>query len=304
MNNRPPEKPELLALVLTLRPLPDENENRSTTAPFWWGDAAHQLFLDGISRVSPDLAAELHQKNIQHPFNVSTLQGRFPERQLDPSDTYELRFTALSRATAAALLDCTAPGGAFAVGSPVKLDYRPFQVEKVALDGAAHPMAGMTDYQGMAAGAMLGLTPAPQRVMLAFTSPTNFASNGKLSTNKQHIAHPLPDLVFGSLLDRWNQFAPIAFPNELRIYLQECLLLTHFELRSRSVSISGGQQIGMLGRATFKTRNYDRYWMSLVSALADFAFFAGIGAKTAAGMGQAHRVYPEVVAEDAEEEKP
>jgi CRISPR-associated endoribonuclease Cas6 len=45
-----------------------------------------------------------------------------------------------------------------------------------------------------------------------------------------------------------------------------------------------------VGKVTYSALNHDRYWLSLIHLLADFALFAGIGVSTALGMGQARKV--------------
>jgi len=277
---------ELLAVVVYLRPLALPSDSPSRETPSWWGDAARSLLLRSIGTFNPDTASDLHEENKIRPATVSSLQGRFPGRSVSTEETYRLRYTALNHTTATALLQCIQPGGPISPGMTVELDRRPFVVESTAIDPAVDLWADATTYQSLASSAMLGLVPAPDRLTFTFISPTSFSSNGRLSDNGQNIAYPLPGFVLGSLLDRWNTFAPISFPDELRLYIKECMRLTHFEIRSRAVRISSGLQIGMVGSATFRTRNYDRYWMSLIHALSRFAFFSGVGAKTSMGMGQ------------------
>lgn len=36
--------------------------------------------------------------------------------------------------------------------------------------------------------------------------------------------------------------------------------------------------------------NHDRYWLSVINLLADFALFAGVGAGTSMGLGQCRRI--------------
>ena len=98
---------------------------------------------------------------------------------------------------------------------------------------------------------------------------------------------PLPDLVFGSLVERWNCFAGVAFPAEARRYAAECLAVSRFDLSSRPVAAKeSGLRMGAVGQITYTTLNYDRYWMAVLHTLAAFALFSGVGAGTASGMGQ------------------
>ena len=98
---------------------------------------------------------------------------------------------------------------------------------------------------------------------------------------------PLPGLVFGSLLERWNAYAPINFPQEVRRYAEECLAISQYELQTRPVpQKSRGLRVGAVGSVTYAALNYDRYWMSLLSVLAGFSLFSGLGAGTTQGLGQ------------------
>jgi len=122
--------------------------------------------------------------------------------------------------------------------------------------------------------------PSP-RVSLEFASPTTFRSGGR------YVPLPLPDLVFGSLLDRWQAFAPIALSPEVRRFAAEAVAVSQYQLRTRSLPAKGGGvRVGFTGRASFVALNRDRYWLSVLHLLAAFAFYGGVGYQTAAGMGQ------------------
>jgi len=278
----------LLSLVLTLQPvspqLPASSEQKPVL-PLWWGRAAHALLLNVIRQKDDVLADRLHDSDSgPRPFTVSTLMGRFPHGELDPQTTYTLRFTAVSDEIAAPIFAAAQPGCALAPEAVVELDYLPFQVTAACWDGASHPWAAATTYQELSAPYLLAQVTAPRHVTLDFTSPTTFKSGG------MHIPIPLPELVFGSLLEKWNTFAPIAFPPETRRYAAECLAISRYKIESRSVRVKGqALRMGAIGRVTYTSLNYDRYWMSLVQVLAEFALFAGVGAGTTMGLGQGRK---------------
>lgn len=287
---KPAAPVDLLSLQLHLRPLPAEDPARPL--PPWWGRAAHALLLNAIRQVNPTLAEALHSssdtdgQNTIRPFTASALTGRFRHASLDPQSSYRLRFTALRQDVAAALLQAV-EAGPLAPGQVVDLDGWNFQVAK---SEPAEPRLGedwnaAASYAGLSAALLLAKTPAPRRVALGFASPTAFKSGGK------HLPVPLPELVFGSLLERWNAFAPVAFPPEMRRYAAECLALSRYQLSTRAVAAkSGGMRVGSVGEATYTTINYDRYWMSLVGVLAEFALYSGVGVGTAFGMGQCRAI--------------
>lgn len=266
---------DLISLVLVLRPA----EAPGRALPLWWGAAAHALFLSAVRQVNPELASRLHDEQGPRPFTVSNLLGA--ARELTPSRQVALRFTALQAEVASALLEASSAGGPLAPGARLELDYLPFVVERALLAPAEHPWAGESSYRQLMSARLVQTAP-PRRLRLRLASPTGFRSAEKQQP------FPLPELVFGSLLERWNSFSPMAFPAEVRRFAAECLGVSAFNLRTRSARLKeGGLRIGCVGEVTFTALNYDRYWMSLLHTLAAFAFFSGVGASTPLGFGQA-----------------
>lgn len=263
--------PDLLSLTLELRPLPPPDG--APDPPTWWGRAAQALLLDVVRQYDEALSQRLHDHdNPTRPFTASTLLGYSPRRGLDPQRSYSLRLTAISQ-TLTALLLKAAESGPLSPGRYLELDYRPLRIESV------HAETHST--QELSAPYLLARATPERRISLELLSPTYFKQSGKYNPI------PQPDLVFGSLLDRWNAFAPIAFPAELRRYAGECLAVSFFKISSRVTPFKGsGVRIGAVGEITYTSTNYDRYWMSLVHTLAEFAQFSGVGAGVASGMGQ------------------
>jgi len=123
----------------------------------------------------------------------------------------------------------------------------------------------------------------PRQVQIEFASPTGFKKDGEMD----HL-FPEPALVFGSLLRRWNEFAPLALPDELMRYARECLRVSAYSLRTQSVRLTPEITLtGTVGWARYAAVHFDRYWMSLVQALAKFSAYSGVGAKLSMGFGQA-----------------
>jgi CRISPR-associated endoribonuclease Cas6 len=269
---------DLFSLILTLRPLKPAAPEQPL--PRWWGTAAHHLCLQAIQQSDENLSAALHEGSELRPFTTSTLMGRFPGHQLDLQADYLLRFTGLNRQVSEALYAATQTGAALAPGAVVQLEFLDFQVRAVWCENGSHPLAGQMDYSELAAASLLEAEAADRYVNFRFASPTGFHRNGR------QVPYPLPELVIGSLLERWNAFAPIAFPAEARRYAEECLYLSQLQIRSRGVKVAAGYEIGLVGSVSFGTLNYDRYWMSLMQTLARFSYYSGVGVKTGMGMGQ------------------
>lgn len=272
----------LVSLALLLRPLRQAEPDKPL--PHWWGRAAHRLLLDTLNTSDEQLSEAAHEGSELRPFTTSTLYGNYPDHRLDLQGNYLLRFTGLSQAVSTSLIQAVQTGGSLATDSIVNMDYLDFKVQAVYCETGTHLLADQTTYQELATASLLNTEPASYQVDFSFVSPTTFHSRGR------QMPFPVPDLVINSLLDRWNAFAPIAFPEDARRYASECLALSRFDVKSRRVTVAGGTQAGFIGRVTFSALTYDRYWMSLMQTLARFSFYSGVGVKTTMGMGQCRRV--------------
>lgn len=272
------ETADLLSIVLSLRPAAAPDPSRPL--PTWWGRGAQAALLKLIAARDPALAEQMHAPNALRPFTASTLMGRFPAHGLDLNGTYTLRLTSLTAGLTSLLDEALKPGGALAPGSVLELDYLPFTILAAAGDSSTHPWAGRQTYADLSSARLLNERPE-RRIVFFFASPTVFHSGGK----GQPL--PLPELVFGSLIERWNAFAPLAFPPEARRYAAECLALSRFELKSRTAAMKDESlRIGAVGRAVYTAVHFDRYWMNCLHTLAEFALYAGVGAGTGMGLGQ------------------
>lgn len=163
----------------------------------------------------------------------------------------------------------------------VELEGHSLQVTGATLDPAEHPWAGTGCYSALCDEHLHAPGPAGRRLALLHASPTTFRSQG---TN---LPVPLPYLVFGSLLGRWQAFAPVALSPDTRRYAEEMVALSRYRLRTRSVQLGPRAiQVGFVGHSGYALLNADRYWANVLSLLAAYSFFAGLGAHTTMGMGQ------------------
>ena len=288
--------PDLSSLVFALRPL------QSATDVPHLGRAAHAVLLDAVRWADPALAEAIHAGSDVRPFTASDLIGYSHRKGLTPEHACTLRLTTLTQPVTQALLKATSSEAEdhaagrppLSVGAQVQLGAIVFRVEAVVGDAGLHPWVGATTYAVLSAPWLLWRENPDAHGTLQFASPTTFKSGGR------HVPVPLPAWVFGGLLERWNAFAPVAFPPELRRYAEECLALSKYQLKSRMVTLmvgatmqDGGMRIGAVGRARYVATNRDRYWLSLINLLAEYAFFAGVGAGNGMGLGQCRRLRDE-----------
>lgn len=262
-----------IALMWNLRPLV------ATSVPSSLGRATHAALLRLIAAADPALAERLHDDVAVRPLTVSNvlgLPGRGKTSSVQPDRDYGLRITLLSPELETLAADWTPE----TVGT-LDLDGTAWQVTQITADPAGHAWAGRDSYEGLAAPALLRAAAGPTRWTLEFAAPVTFRQRG------MNQPLPTPDLVFGSLLDKWNAVAPLALPDEVRRFAGECMAAGRFDLRSAAEPTKGGAlQIGAVGRCTYVATNRDRYWLACVDTLARFAFYSGVGAGTARGLGR------------------
>lgn len=205
-------------------------------------------------------APELHDAPGLRPFSlgVGGTGGQHP---------YFVRITLLTEPLYAAL----SPPLYGLVENQITLGGESYHV--TALFQEDHSWAGLTTYNRLFQGE------ASADLSLRFVSPTFFRRQGA------NYALPEPALVFASLIERWDAFAPAAVPPEVREALTSRVMLRHFELRTRYTE-AHERTVGVVGRATYhlpRASDHETRWLS---ALSRFAFYAPVGAKTTLGFGQ------------------
>ena len=251
--------------------------DRSDLTRRFRGRAAQGIFLDLVAAQDANMAEALHAGAGLRPYTTGVqIQPAFADGEPWRA---KLRFTAL-RADVAELL----PVLLSRLPSELRLDDLTLSVESATVDPTVDRDAGTTTYQDILNRWMLVAEEPDTRLSLQLVSPTAF------QFHDQNQPLPLPGLLFGSLVDRWNAFSQLALNAEVRRFAEECLAISQFRIESRIVELAGGKQIGAIGSVAYRALRRDSYWLRVIHALADFAFYSGIGRKTTMGMGQARRV--------------
>ena len=270
----------LLAAVITVAPI------EPASAPAALGRAVHAWLLDRIEGVDAPLARRLHEESGPRPFTVSNLWGTGRAREgrvtLEPERPCWVRLTGLTDEVSGAI-ERALP----AIGERLALAGVPLRVTGVATEAGQHPWAGRAGYADLVQRYTLAPGPHPQAVTLRFASPTLFRSGGR------DLPLPLPSLVFGGYLRKWNGFSPLALPEEARRYAEECVALGRFKLRSHLVSFERGGKgahVGFTGQVRFRFLVGDAYWTRVMLLLAGYGFWAGTGYRTTVGLGQTQAV--------------
>ncbi len=183
---------------------------------------------------------------------------------------------------------------------------------------------GYTSYEQLVeqARALDLASPVVQQIGLEFHSPTAF-SDGQTAWGKRMHLFPDPDRVFDRLARVWNEWAPTALALDapaLQAYAREWVAVAYHHLETRLFHFDRYAQVGFTGQCHYRlmeARSHVRgekavsrddgqgdraalagglpppatigAGLSAAQALhllAEFAFYAGVGQKTAMGMGQ------------------
>jgi CRISPR-associated endoribonuclease Cas6 len=275
----------LISIVLTLTP------THPGVLPPELGRAVHAATLDRIGQIAPALAEQLHAGDGPKPLTCSGLMPAVGPGQnrrhpgdsmpMRPGERYCVRVTGLVEPVSRTLV------AGFLEQPPATwvLHGQPFRLIDAVCDAARHAWCGSATCEDLIASALQQAGRLPRSVTLEFASPTAFKSGGI------QIPVPMPDLTFGSLVERWNAFSPLPLDPAMRGFAGESVAISRYQLESRPFPHKNGAlRIGGVGQVTYTVLSDDPYALAAFTALGGFALYSGVGAQTATGMGQCRRV--------------
>src|SRR5713226_458021 len=305
----------LYAFLLKLRPI-----SEGTLMPFS-GELVHAAWLDWLRTAAPDVANWLHEGNKRRLFTCSSLQFPFPparmqeaERNnvhlpLTPEKTYTIRITLLLGEIFPlfyrALTDFKQ--STFVASKPpfMRLGRQSFLLEEVVLNN--NDATGWTGFASFAdlVEAVKAKKPGDS-LKLEFASLTTF-NRGSVKNSaygNYYARFPLPYYVFPSLAKRWQELAPsdlasIVQKERIEQYaLDEGIIIADYDLKPHTVKFTTHWQPGFIGTCKYQSRGpveiaTDETPLTLrqqIALLGQFAFYNGVGYKTAMGMGRARSV--------------
>ena len=272
----------IYSIALKLRP------TEEGLIPATAGHQAYAAFLATVRRADRALAEVLHEAPLPiKPFTVSPLLGvpKALEGQvaITPAKDYYLRFTVLLPDIFHQFMRRFLAGE---TRPTLRLGGVEFLISEVLTTPGSSPWASYTSF-----GQLWEDAKATEEITLEFASPTAF-NLGTKEWGKHFIVFPEPTLIFRSLLKVWNAYAPLAFAEEpLREYVAENVVVKRHDIRTQMLRYPRHLQVGFVGRCTYGLmgKGYEGEKRAL-NALADFAFYSGVGYHTTMGMGQCRRM--------------
>ena len=273
---------DLLAAVITLEAL------EAGELDLFQGRALHALFLNLVQRADQTAAANLHDADALKPFTVSNLIGLRSEGGKEAAAPagalLRWRVTVFEAELARLWLAQVLP----ALPEQVTIGGLPLAVRGWTADGTADGWAGVSSYAELVRRYTLSERPPGPWINLRFASPTTFRSGGS------HVPLPIPGLILGHWLDKWNAFSPLALHPDVRAFAEQEVVINRYDLHTEPVWLGGakGQAliIGFVGQCSLTVRNDDPYWRRIPHLLAAYSFWCGTGHQTTVGLGQTRPV--------------
>ncbi|MBI1924228.1 CRISPR system precrRNA processing endoribonuclease RAMP protein Cas6 [Candidatus Poribacteria bacterium] len=263
----------LASLAIVLQPLKPINP-----IPEGIGHAIRGWFYEVLNQVAPEVAQELHDTQGIKPFTLSLLLGPGRRRNgvlhLSPRP-YTLRLTALTAEMYQAIQRTLFEQ--MATEAVVRVATAQFRIIQLKFGGIEEPYASQSSY------AELWQRPPRRMYAFRFISPTSFR------TGQFYQPLPIPSSVYRSLWLKWNAFAPqeMAIGDELLATVGANVFPATHHIRTCSIEGSEYKFLGFVGSCRFealgKVAEAD---LRALTALSEFAFYAGVGSKTTEGMGQ------------------
>lgn len=260
------------------------------------GQHAHAAFLEIVRAVDPALSQRLHDLNGRKQFTVSPVMGL--PRQREASGIYLregwecwLRVTMLDEELFKSFID-------YFVNSPspfereargeghIRLGDAHFAMSEILTTPGSHPWAGYASVEELQKRLD---EPAPQKFTFELHTPTSFRLQ-----DKEVATLPTPKLVFGNLAGAWRALTGENNVEAVEKYAEKNLRMGVYKLHTDRLLLHNNPQLGSVGRLEFvRTDTTDHPTARALNLLADLAFFAGLGRKTAQGMGMVRRIKDE-----------
>lgn len=251
------------------------------------GRAIQGMFLNAVARISPKDAELLHEGSSEKPYTIGPV-GR-PNRHKGPIRDFQIRVTLLKDAHASLFLKLQSA----TFEEPLQLDASSIRIRSVH--------TGAECLQGWS-----GITPWEDIVERATTStvfhfdletPTGFQKSNRDLGIRRELPLPLPELVFGSLFRRWQLWSDQPLDDEVLHLIYEQMEVT-VPLKLQAFEVPQGIRgttrnlIGCVGHVTYRLIGKDipERHIRMLNALANAAFFLGVGIRTTLGMGRIRRL--------------
>ena len=243
-----------------------------TTVPFA-GRGVHAFFFRLLQGLGYEGIEALHKEQ-EKCFTVSPL---FKCKESSNPCDFWFRITSLRKDLSRILLDLEGERV-----PPFVLRGIEFEPLEVIREQDKHPWAGTCSFEELYNnGLVWARAPKPDLLGFRFITPTAF----RIVNSRLNMPLPYPRLVFQSLANKWNTFAPMPLWIDWSDF-DRWITLARFSLNTKALAFGSFKQVGFVGECWFLVDPQAKSMLrQALYTLAQFAFYAGVGRKTTMGMG-------------------
>ena len=246
--------------------------------PDFTGRVMHGVFFRMLQEYSPELATWIHEKMNLKPFTVAALDLKKYKNVrgkvfLNEGDRFQWRVTGLHETVLKVMVNIEQ-------GHIFQVNQIPMRVLHIVADGEKNPRSGFLDEEELLEGVLR--ISGFSRLRLAFHSPATF----RVGTVDYPM--PLPELVFNSLADKWQQMnMPVSINKSQLKHIIEKIYIESWSGKTGSVYLAPKRGINAFtGGFTYNVSAAAPEEQQLLLMLAQFGVFSGSGRMSAQGMGQ------------------
>ncbi len=249
------------------------------------GKHLHALFLTLVNSIDNQLAEYLHRSSSNKDFTISPLQ--VVNHQNQNQITWQKQKKDIKKGSNCWWRITLLDDRLFGLLTPLWLSINPqkpfhlgsgeLQITSILSSNNSHPWANACTYQDINENA----SQTNRNLQFKIYTPMAFRQG------KYDISLPTADLVFSSILRRWNNYSNLPFDN----VDFSSIFPAYFDLKTEVVINDKNKFIGCVGDINYKILGeIDSSLIKTINILADYVFYCGIGRKTTMGMGITTRV--------------
>lgn len=241
------------------------------------GRLLHAAFLNYICACDNSLSKRLHDESSKS-FSLSELAMKVKP----VNKVYKISSGLKARWRICALGDVVGEVlSCLKIGESIRVGKINFKIDDIFCSPELFPGTGVTssdelrDYCASASAA--------DRVTIGFMSPASFRVDDK------DYPFPKPELVFGSLADRWNRVEgeQVYDTGKIKEIASAYLIPDNWKGETRRVYFGKGREFTRFtGSFSYRLNLLPPEYRVLFAVLAEFGSYAGVGRLTAQGLGQ------------------
>lgn len=247
----------------------------ASSLPISHGRLLHAAFLNLIRGIDYDLSSKLHDAQMKS-FAIGTLRTKAHKQNnslcFGSGDIAIWRIGLIGRELMQAVVQISRD-------TPLRIGRNNFKIRDIVCDRQSDAATGIITMSELQQE-VFALTDM-QSLELDFLSPTTFR------VNCYDMPVPKPELIFGSLAEKWNAFSQEEVFDIKNIKdLSSMLLPLSWQGSSQRVNITQTRGVtGFVGSYTYSFSLLPAEYRKLFILLAEFGRFTGVGRLTAQGFG-------------------